>query len=240
MRIETVPAAPGRTTAPGGTRYFQIGFKRCGTTALAAFFNRCGIPCIHHDRGRLARRMRENLAAGRAPLDGYDNRYQAFTNMDFQMPRDYFDGFKHYAALHAAYSGKFILNTRPREHWIRSVMTNHERKRLRAAHATRFGVTDPERVAERWRAEWDEHHRRVRADLAPELLLVFDIESDSTDRLCDFVGLPRSYGCFYTLENPSLNRVGAALDACLPVAVKRAAPDWLKLPLKKRLRAGRR
>ena len=51
-------------------RYFQIGFHRCGTTALAAFFERCGLPCVHHDRGRLARRLREHLAAGRPPLPG--------------------------------------------------------------------------------------------------------------------------------------------------------------------------
>ena len=90
---------------PVRPRFFQIGFRRCGTTALAAFFNRCGIPCVHHDKGRLARRMRDNLAAGRAPLDGYDRRYAAFTNMDFQTPTDHFDGFLHFDALLGAYAG---------------------------------------------------------------------------------------------------------------------------------------
>ena len=220
-------------------RFFQIGFKRCGTSALAVFFNRCGLPCIHHDKGRLARRMRENLAAGRAPLEGYDRRYRAFTNMDFQTPRDHFDGFRHFEALLAAYGGKFILNTRPIEHWIRSVMRHGMRQGLRAAHARRFGTDDPERVAECWRAEWTAHHARVRATIPPERLLVFDIESNPPEKLCDFVGVPHSCARFFALENPSLNPLGEALAACVPGPVKRAVPDRLKYPVKKLLRVRR-
>ena len=228
--------AGGTVTAPPGERYFQIGFKHCGTTALAAFFNRCGIPCVHHDKGRLARRMRANLAAGRAPLDGYDHRYAAFTNMDFQSPVDHFDGFKHFDALRAVYGGKFILNTRPVEHWIESVMRRAGRRRPRAAHAARFGTDDPERVAACWRAEWEAHHRRVRSEIPAAFLLVFDIESDPPERLCDFVGVPHSCARFLTLENPSLNRLGTTLDAILPGPVKRGVPGRIKYPLKKLLR----
>ena len=43
----------GELMTAAGAKYFQIGFKRCGTTSLAAFFNRSGIPCAHWDRGRL-------------------------------------------------------------------------------------------------------------------------------------------------------------------------------------------
>ena len=45
-----------------------------------------------------------------------------------------------------------------------------------------------------------------------------------------------SGGRFFTLENPSLNRFGEALDACLPGPIKRAVPDWIKYPIKKLLR----
>ena len=68
-------AAPAEAGADRRTRFFQIGFPCCGTTSIAAFFNRCGIPCVHHDRGRLAQRMRANLEAGARPLEGYDHRY---------------------------------------------------------------------------------------------------------------------------------------------------------------------
>ena len=232
-------ASSGLSGEPGEF-FFQIGFKRCGTTAIAAFFNRCGIPCVHDDRGRLARRMRENLGAGRRPLEGYDRRYRAFANMDFQSPADHFDGFKHFEALRRAYGGRFILNTRPVDNWLRSVTRRAGRRRLRTAWTQRFGTDDPERVAALWRAEWEAHHRRVRESLPPEILLVFDIESDPPERLCDFVGVPRSRARFYTLENPSLGPFGEALDACLPVPVKRLAPGWIKYPVKRLLRRRRR
>ena len=52
-----VPAADGRT------RFFQIGMQRCGTTSIALFLERCNIPCVHYDEGRLAKRIRVNIAA---------------------------------------------------------------------------------------------------------------------------------------------------------------------------------
>ena len=164
------PAMSG-VAGPVRARFFQIGFRRCGTTALAAFFNRCAIPCVHHDRGRLARRMRENLAAARAPLDGYDRRYAAFTNIDFQTPTDHFDGFRHFEALLAEYGGRFILNTRPVEHWLRSIMRNAGHPRRRAAYRARFGTDDLREVAACWRTAWEEHHRRVIEEVPAQSLL---------------------------------------------------------------------
>ena len=216
--------------------YFQIGFHRCGTSALATFFDRCGIPCVHYDNGRLGRRMRDNLAAGRAPVAGYE-RFRAFANIQFSDEMDYFDGFRRFAELDAAYDARFILNTRPRERWIASLAAHNRRRPAAGAHLEmRFGTTDPDRVADGWRALWDEHHRRVAAELPPERLLVFDIESDPPERLCDFVGVPRACAGHYRLENPSLNRLGLALAACVPMAAKRALPERLKLPLKKLFR----
>ena len=217
-------------------RFFQIGFRRCGTTALAAFFNRCGIPCVHHDKGRLARRMRDNLAAARAPLDGYDRRYAAFTNMDFQTPTDHFDGFRHFDALLGAYGGRCILNTRPVERWLESVMRNAEHPRRRAANRARFGTDDPGEVAEYWRAAWEEHHRRVLAEIPGGSLLVFDIESDPPERLCDFIGVPRSRARLYTLENPRMMPFAESLAARLPPPLRRAAPDVLRRGVRKWLR----
>ena len=217
-------------------RFFQIGFRRCGTTALAAFFNRCAIPCVHYDDGRLPRRMRANLAAGRAPLDGYDHRYAAFTNMDLQTPTEHFDGFVHFEALLAAYGGRYILNTRPVERWLASIMRNAARPGVRAAHRARFGTDDPRAVAEHWRAAREAHHRRVVASIPPARLLVFDIESDPPERLCDFAGVPRACARLYTLENPRMAPLAEALAARLPGPVRRAAPPALRRRVKKLLR----
>lgn len=228
-----------RSWDDGTVRYFQIGFSKCGTTAISAFFNRCGIPCVHYDHGRLARRMRENLAGGRRPLEGYDYSYRAFTNMNLNTPDDYFDGFKEYAALRRAYGGRFILNTRPREHWVRSIMA-HEARRMRRRrfrnYRLRFGTDDPAEVADRLRAEWDEYHARVRSEIPAGILLVFDIESDPPERLCDFIGVPRCYARHWRLENPSMNALGRLAGALVPLAVKRRIPESVKLPLKRLLR----
>ena len=221
---------------PVRPRFFQIGFRRCGTTALAAFFNRCAIPCVHYDGGRLARRMRDNLAAARAPLDGYDRRYAAFTNMDFQTPTDHFDGFLHFDALLADYGGRFILNTRPVAHWLASVMRNAGRPRLRAAYRARFGTDDVREVAGHWRTAWEEHHRRVLAEVPAQSLLVFDIESDPPERLCDFIGVPRSRAHLYAFENPRMTPLAEALAARLPRPLRLAVPQRVRRRVKKALR----
>ena len=220
---------------PVRARLFQIGFRRCGTTALAAFLERCAIPCVHHDRGRLAQRMRDNLAAGRAPLDGYDRRYAAFTNMDFQTPAEHFEGFRHFAALFAAYGGRYILNTRPVDRWLASLMRNAGRAPVRAAHRARFGTDDPCEVAGHWRAAWEAHHGRVLAEVPAQRLLVFDIESDPPERLCDFVGVARSCARLYTVENPRMRPFAESLAAALPPRLRRAAPEPLKRRVKKLL-----
>lgn len=215
--------------------YFQIGFQRCGTTSVAAFFNRCGIACVHHDQGRLARRMRVNMEANARPLAGYDERYRAFTNINWNAADDYYDGFKHFAALRRAYGGRFILNTRPVEHWVKSVMSHKElrgRRHVEAHYALRFGTTDTEEVAARWRDEWEDHHRRVVAELPAAELLVFDIESDPPETLCDFVGVPRACARFWTRENATMNPLGTLISRNVPLPLKRRIPEPVKRPFK--------
>ena len=232
----------GATPADGDVRYFQVGFQRCGTTALAAFFEDCGIACVHYDRGRLARRMRDNLAAGARPLEGYEH-YRAFTNMNLNEADDYFDAFKHHRALHCAYGGRFILNTRPVEHWVRSVMAHNAvifgRAALVRHYELRFGTTDPARVAACWRAEREAHHARVRREIPAGSLLEFDIESGPPEQLCDFVGLPRACARHWRRRNPTLSRVARLVAACVPLAAKRRIPERVKQPLKMLLRARR-
>ena len=238
MKRET-DARAGAAPGPEDIRYFQVGMQRCGTTALAAFFNRCGIACVHHDRGRLARRMRENLAAGARPLEGYEH-YRAFTNMNLTAPDDWFDAFKHYGALHRAYGGRFILNTRPVEHWVRSLMAHLAERHGRGAaryYELRFGTAEPERVAEGWRAEREAHHRRVREEIPAGILLEFDIESDPPELLCDFVGLPHACARHWRRQNPTMNRLGRLAAVCVPLAAKRRIPERVKQPLKMLLSA---
>jgi hypothetical protein len=223
------------------TRYFQIGFRKCGTTSIAAFFNRNGIPCIHHDRGHLGCRMQQNLRQGAPLLAGYDEQYRAFANMEYYFADGYFEGYKLYRELMETYEdSRFILNTRDRESWIRSMMTHARRpgpfRQYPEYHRQKYGTTDWKVICDIWRGEWDEHHEKVQAEIPAERLLVFDIEKDDPRRLCEFAGLPADGARHYKQENPSLNGVGMVIARCTPLAVKRAIPRSVKWPIKRMLR----
>ena len=216
--------------------FFQIGFNRCGTTAIAYFFKRCGIPAVHYDRGRLALRMRENLAAGRDPIDGYEQ-YRVITNMDYFAERDFYDGSKDFPALLAHYGdrARFILNTRPIEHWIRSLRrhrANRPVQMVESHYMWRYGTTDRAVVEDHWRADWREHHARVQREIPAEQLLVFDIESDPPEKLCEFAGLPLSYARLYRKQNPSLNRFGRMIASRVPTPVKWVIPEPFRQSVK--------
>ena len=221
-----------------GPRIFQVGMQRCGTTAIALFLGRCGVPCVHYDEGRLAKRIRVNLARGDRPLAGYDDRYRAFCNMNWNAADDYCDAFKAFAAFRSAYGGRFILNTRPADRWVRSVIAHKALRGRREADAhwtLRFGTADPEAVAAGLRAEREAHHRRVLAEIPADELLVFDIESDPPERLCDFLGLPRGCARHWRRENATMNPLGRFLAVAVPSAVKRRIPRHWRSAVKNRL-----
>ena len=228
---------------PDSPLFFQIGFNRCGTTAIAYFFKRSGIPAVHYDRGRLALRMRENLAEGRDPISGYEQ-YQAITNMDYFAERDFFDGSKEFPALLAYYGdrARFILNTRPLEHWIRSLRrhrSNRPVQLVESHYRWRYGTTNRAIVEEHWREDWRKHHERVQREIPAEQLLVFDIESDPPEKLCEFAGLPLSCARFYRKQNPSLNWAGRLVARRVPTPVKWVLPEPLRLAVKNLLEVRR-
>ena len=220
------------------TRYFQIGFKKCGTTSLWAFFNRNGIPAVHFDWGRLGRRMQANQAQGLPLVAGYEA-YHAFTNMEYSTPHDWFDGFRCWPELLETYPNSlFILNTRDRENWVRSMLPSDPNRRYWRMDyfEARWGTSEPAVLADIWKEDWDEHHRGVMAGIPRERLLVFDVEADSAERLCDFIGLPASAACHWNRENPRMHPWAAWAASRVPVPVKRRVPHWLARSVKRGLR----
>ena len=184
--------------------FFQIGFRKCGTTALWDFFNRNGIPAIHWDAGNLARRMRANLEAGRRILDGYDERYSCFTDMEFNDPDDYFERFKCYREIMRDYPGaKFIINTRSQERWLRSMRRWARRTRRSRYLKYRYGSASLRRFSAELRHDWDAHYRDVLATIPSSQLLVFDIARDAPEVLCTFCDLPVSAAAHYLKQNIS-------------------------------------
>jgi hypothetical protein len=141
-------------------KIFQIGFNRCGTRTIHEYFRANGVASVHWNSGRLATRMFKNLADGHTLLAGYES-YDAFTDMEFLDGKRYLAGYKLFAELAQQYpDAVFILNTRDREAWIRSRLA-HRNGEYAARFKSCLGIDSDERLADAWRADWDEHHERV-------------------------------------------------------------------------------
>lgn len=169
-------------------RIFQIGFNKCGSHSLHGFFEDNGITSIHYDGGHLASYMySHNL-----DLPTHFKDHTAF----FDLENIYHGACPAYIQflfkeLDQKYPGsKFILNTRSRENWIKSRCKHDDEVNTRAyidVLCERYKLTKEQLIA-RWRQEWDTHHAAVQAYFKdrPGDLLVFNIETDGGDKLCQF------------------------------------------------------
>ena len=205
-------------------KYFQIGFHKCGTTAIHRFFNRSGIPSVHYDKGRLGRAMQRNLEAGRFPLAGYEQ-YEAFAGMSFMTSTQRFDAAEHYERLleqipHA----KFILNTRDRDTWLRSRLAMRNGA-FAEDYRSVYGMPSTAAMLDHWKREWDARHAEVRKRIPPQQLLVFHIERDSVQRLCEFAGLDSAMAKHWKLENATMNPIGDFLVQWMPQPILAALPS---------------
>ena len=229
------------------TKFFQIGFHRCGTTSIHEFFERNGIPSIHFDRGRLATTMFDNLARGQHILCGYE-RYKAFTDMELLTQDRYFEAYKLYRSIMAQVpESKFILNVRDPDRWIMSRLIHNSRhipidlkdmvifrdkkvllgnyyELYRACH----GLSDVNEVAAHMRAEWGMHIASVKASIPANRLLVFNIESDSPIALCRFARLEDSAAEHYRITHRSDAHAVRYLRRHLPKSLLRDIPRPMK------------
>ena len=229
------------------TRFFQIGFHRCGTTSIHQFFEANGIPSIHNDRGRLAATMFDNLARGKSILDGYEN-YSAFSDMELLTHDRYLEGYKLYPQImEQVPDSKFILNVRDPDKWIMSRLIHPSSRRptdlseqvvyrdrriltgsLYERYKSCFGLRDVNEVAAHMRTEWNRHIFSVQDAIPSDRLLVFNIESDSPLALARFVGLDDSAARLYRRANRTDAYAVRYLRARLPDQLLKVAPMPVK------------
>ncbi len=174
------------------TKVFLIGFSKCGTKTISDFFAVNAIPAIHHDLGRLASTMHNNALQGKKLLDERYERYTLFADMEkiytypiISIPMLYFK------ELDKQYPGsKFILNTRNKEAWLKSRSLHRATQQnltLLELNSNMLYISHAAVLA-KWSQEWDAHHKAVLAYFKrrPKDLLVFNIEQDPPEKLCEF------------------------------------------------------
>lgn len=245
------------------TKFFQIGFNKCGTTSIHHFFHANGVPSIHLDRGRLAIAMDANLNHNRHILTGYE-KYCAYTDMEFLSPHIHIEGFKYYKEiLQQVPEARFILNVRNVDRWVESRLRMPKRQEFRACRPTRglgkpyddfppkwiyrnetyavryqqcHGLSSKSEVLTQWKADWHRHLKAVQEDIPTDQLLVFNIETDSPVLLCRFAGLPDSAAQHYGRENVAMSSFGQRLAHWLPSTVLRSIPRPVRRPLRSLVR----
>jgi hypothetical protein len=174
-------------------KIFQIGFNKCGTLSLWSVFNDYAIPSIksiHWDNGNLAKSIYDNYCYGQPLLSTYDT-YVYFGDMQYQLWQNkkphkmILPYINMYPLLDKQYpDSKFILNTRNLDHWLLS------RERWKPGfdndfYMKAYDIPNIKQLKEFYEYQWHYHHKTVLEYFKdrPKDLLIFDIESDSIEKL---------------------------------------------------------
>ena len=165
---------------------FQIGFNKCGTCSLCDFFSKNNIFCRHWEQGLISDEFYRSFESKEKPFTSrHFGNTVAITDSNKITYDAIKEPYKEYKYLHRHYPNSyFILNTRDREKWIRSRL-----KHGNLCHRYQVNLNlSKQEVIEYWRNEWDAHHRDVKEYFKDNMkFLVFDIERDSIDILCQFL-----------------------------------------------------
>jgi hypothetical protein len=166
---------------------FQIGFNKCGTRSIHAFFCANNIKSKHYDDGNIAQTMFRHHHNNK-PL--IDIRYKDVVFFN-DMESIYHDGKPLYVAqelfkkLYYMYPNSlFILNTRNKQKWIKSRILHCN---YLEEISKKINLPEEE-VIKSWSKEWDDHHNNVINFFKDkkDKLLVFNIENDDISKLLKF------------------------------------------------------
>lgn len=172
-------------------KIFQIGFNRCGTKFLHMFLDAMGYASVCWDQGNLALRMMENFKNGVPLVSGYEDRFDAFLDMEHFQSNTYAHVL-FVRLLDEQYPGsKFILNTRHMDVWIQKRLESRDYVDTSMKY---HGYHTIHQLMEKWRGDWVRHHDRVKRyfgnDRLGKDLIVYDVDHDNPQRLLLFLSDP--------------------------------------------------
>jgi len=137
-------------------KIFIIGFNKSGTKTLHNFFNQNGFHSIHWDYGKLATKMLQNCIENKKIFNGYDNKYQVFSDMIFLNENIHFEGNFFFKKMDRDYPGSyFIYNHRPIDNWIDSRLNHGQNSKKNSFIKRSFKVygQDENYIIEKWKAD---------------------------------------------------------------------------------------
>jgi len=167
-----------------GFKVFFIGFNKCATRSFTSLFRGAGLNPYHGgDADPLYYQIPRNIAAGRKPLEGFED-YDAYSDsqrLSFRF-RDIDRGYP---------NSKFVLNTRDVNRWIVSRLNHGDGTYVEYMNeAKNKNLTWDEWVSV-WRLQFIEHERQVTTYFQgrSESFLRYDIETDSLANFNKFIGV---------------------------------------------------
>ena len=193
---------------------FQIGFNKCGTNTLHAFFKKNNIPSAHHtSKGqKLSTAMFNNYKNEKPVLHGFIDRITAFSDFgvyicNFSIPDILFDNIEYNALKndskkawyevfqenHHDYDKLYILNIRSVNKWLCSRYFHNRsiKNAILKVKQTFNEDIDEVEVLYRWKSLWYKYHSDVlkyfNTHNLRERLLIFDIENDQLSKLSEFL-----------------------------------------------------
>jgi len=182
-------------------KIFVIGFNKCGTSSFHHFFQQNGIRSLHwggqnhEENGALI--LLKNFMLGRDILLGIDT-YDAFSDLSYANDSIYIEGNRFFKELYSQYpKAYFILNTRPVDKWITSRL-RHGAGSLKARSMKVYNCNEVELI-DLWKDQYLSHSEAVTSFFNANggALLEFDIESDSPQKLVEFLSPIGSFDASY-------------------------------------------
>jgi hypothetical protein len=214
-------------------RFFQVGYNRCGTTAIADMFERNGFITVHHsylsdgEVRNVAIDLEANLSAGCPPLKGMDH-IDVFTDIEYVAADRIIEGYRYFREISESYPEMhFILNLRKRDDWIRSRLNFGDYPDRYAAY---LGI-DRDAVEAQWEQDWDNHIHAVMQEIPSEKLLVWNIDETCSKDVDAFLG-PKASELFRARNKSARGPFARLARHNLPEDLIRITPNWLKNFLK--------
>ncbi|MCF2947751.1 hypothetical protein L0668_06515 [Paraglaciecola aquimarina] len=132
-----------------------IGFNKTGTTSIHRLFQSSGFKSVHWDEGKLTKKMFENAMQAKPILQGYDDKFDVFSDLVFRTDSYWCEGNALYRQIEQQYpNALFIYNYREMDAWLESRCKHAEQleeQTILELHKKILDTSDIEVIKKHWK-----------------------------------------------------------------------------------------